>query len=84
VLKLTLETNCIVALDEDRQPEAGCLRSLLQMHAAGVTQLRIAGSSASERQTGLTYLANFSKFRARLEALGLDHLERLNLPSPGT
>jgi len=32
MLKLTLDTNCIIAVDEDRELEAACLRSLVKKH----------------------------------------------------
>jgi hypothetical protein len=81
MLKLTLETNCIVAVDENRQPDADCIRRLLTLHDEGKVKLRLAGSSASERQRDLTYLRNFGQFKARVDALGLGHLERLSPPA---
>jgi hypothetical protein len=77
MLKFTLDHNCIVALDENRDPEAGCLRSLLAKHEAGTADVRLVATSASERQQKGPYLENFGEFRARLEALGLGHLELL-------
>jgi hypothetical protein len=52
MLKLTLDTNCIVALDENREPAANSLRRLLAAHAAGTAQLRLVANSASERGLG--------------------------------
>lgn len=77
LLKLTLDTNCIIALDEGRQPEAACLRSLLHKHDAGKVQLQLIATSASERQSRGPYLDNFSKFCTRLDALGIGHLPLL-------
>jgi len=77
VLKFTLDHNCIVDIDEDRQPEARCLRSLLARHDAGEDRVRLVATSASERQQGGPYLENFNQFQDRLAALGLGHLELL-------
>jgi hypothetical protein len=77
MLKFTLDHNCIVALDENREPEARCLRSLLAKHEAGTVDVRLVATSASERQQHGPYLKSFGEFRARLTALGLGHLELL-------
>lgn len=77
MLKLTLDTNCIVALDERREPAADCLDSLLALHEAGKVNLRLVATSASERQQHGPYLENFSFFQDRLSSLGLEHLEVL-------
>jgi hypothetical protein len=77
VLRLTLDTNCLIALDENREPDATCLRLLLVKHAAGRVHLQLVATSASERQLTGPYLDNFSKFRERLETLGLGHLPLL-------
>jgi hypothetical protein len=81
MLKLTLDTNCIVALDENREPAANSLRRLLAAHAAGTAQLRLVANSASERQRTGPYLENFSQFQQRLADLDLDHLEILRPPA---
>jgi hypothetical protein len=81
MLKLTLDTNCIVALDENREPAANSLRRLLAAHTAGTAQLRLVANSASERQRTGPYLENFSQFQQRLADLHLDHLEILRPPA---
>jgi hypothetical protein len=81
MLKLTLDTNCIVALDENREPAASSLHRLLAAHAAGTVQLRLVANSASERQRTGSYLENFSQFQQRLADLHLDHLEILRPPA---
>jgi len=80
VLALTLDTNCIVSLDEGREPDATCIRRLIALNDQGKTKLMLPSSSASERQRDLTYLTNFDQFAARIEALGLGHLQRLLPP----
>jgi hypothetical protein len=77
VLKLTLDTNCIIAIDEGRQPQADCLRSLIKKHDAGKVHLQLVATSASERQSSGPYLDNFDKFRDRLNSIGLSHLQLL-------
>jgi hypothetical protein len=77
MLRLTLDHNCIVDIDENREPEAGCLRSLLAKHDAGEIEMRLVATSASERQQTGPYLENFGQFQARLAALGLGHLPLL-------
>ena len=77
LMKLTLDTNCIIALDENREPAATCLRSLLHKHSLGKVQLQLIATSGSERQSRGPYLDNFGKFKERLDYLGLGHLPLL-------
>jgi hypothetical protein len=77
VLRFTLDHNCIIDIEEDCQPRAGCLHSLLARHDAGEIDVRLVATSASERQRNGAYLENFGQFQARLAALGLGHLELL-------
>lgn len=73
---LTLDTNCLCDLDEDR-PAAASVRELGRRARAGEIGLAIAVSSASERQIDRTFLTSFDLFRSRLAALGMDQLELL-------
>lgn len=77
MLKLTLDTNCIIAIDEGRQPEADCLRALVKKYDSGKLHLQLVATSASERQSSGPYLDNFGKFRDRLNSIGLGHLQLL-------
>jgi hypothetical protein len=77
MLMLTLDTNCIVALDRDEKPHSSCLRNLLELHSAGMVTLRLTAMSASEKQPDTSYLKDFSKFQERLDSLGLGQLELL-------
>ncbi|WP_406077286.1 hypothetical protein [Micromonospora sp. NBC_00858] len=74
MLTLTLDTNCLVALEENR-PAASGVRALLEQHDAGLAQVRFAATTAAERRRDGEYLPNFGFFQARLKAAGLDHLE---------
>jgi hypothetical protein len=77
MLRFTLDHNCIIDIDEDRQPRAGCLRALLARHDAGEIEVRLVATSASERQQSGPYLETFGQFQDRLAALGLEHLQLL-------
>jgi len=72
----TLDTNCIIAIDEGR-PEASLVRTLADAHAAGKAQVAVvAVSRADKRQIG-SYLDNFDAFRDRLALVDLGHLDIL-------
>ncbi len=76
VLSFTLDTNCIIAVDEGR-PEAVAIRLLADAHSSGNAQVAIAAITASEKQVGGGRLENFADFQQRLTSLHLDHLELL-------
>jgi hypothetical protein len=75
-MNVTLDTNCIIDLEESRAPAAALL-SLIGMHEQGVIRLRVAGISASERQPGGHYAPNFGLFRQKLVNVGLGGVEIL-------
>ena len=75
-LTLTLDTNCLLAVAEDR-PEALAIRTLIAAHRSRRANVAVAAISASERQRGGTMLDNFSKFTDRLHILGLEGLPLL-------
>lgn len=66
----TIDTNCIIALDEGRT-YAPAIQELIAMHEAGEIILRVVGISASEKQPGGTMAPNFTLFKDRLARLGL-------------
>lgn len=72
----TLDTNCIIAIEEGRAEEAA-IRALIDAHTAGAAQVALVAISASERQRDGSLLETFAQFRERLSALGLGHLELL-------
>lgn len=72
----TLDTNCIIALDEDR-PAAPSVLALAAAHRAGRAKVALVAISASERQRDGKMLDNFAKFQERIASLGLSHLELL-------
>lgn len=65
----TLDTNCIIDIDESR-PAAPSVEALLLAWREGAADLALVASSASERQPGRTYLSNFGAFEERRNALG--------------
>ncbi len=69
----TLDTNCIIAVDE-RRPEAAAVRALAEAHADRTADVAVVAISASERQVGGRYIANFVEFRERMAALEIAHL----------
>jgi hypothetical protein len=73
--EVTLDTNCIIDLKENR-PSAVAIRRLMELHQAGRIRLRVVGISASERKRG-TYAGNFAEFKEKLAAAGLQDLEIL-------
>ena len=72
----TLDTNCIIAVDESRK-EAAAIRALADSHAAGTAHVALVAISASERQKDGGLLETFTQFQERLASLGLAHLELL-------
>ena len=73
----TLDTNCIIDIDENRQA-APHVRALANAHAAGRASVAVGAISASERQRGDRLITNFQEFQQRLDSLHLGHLEILN------
>lgn len=72
----TLDTNCIIALEND-EPSAPAIRTLVDAHGRGNITVAVVAISASERQKDRRQLQNFVEFQRRLAALGLGHLEIL-------
>lgn len=72
----TLDTNCLIAIDE-RRPEAADVRALADAHAAGKANVAVVAMSASEKQQDGVYIKNFEEFRERLVGLDLAHLDIL-------
>lgn len=75
--KLTLDTNCIIDLEENR-PNAKYIRRLIDAHCSGDISIALAKVSASERQKGDRLMENFAEFQDRVEAVGLGDLEQLS------
>lgn len=85
MLSLSLDTNCVIALDEvrndstsHRATESRAVRSLVDAHTDRNADVALVAISASERQKDNGHLENFSTFQARVASLGLGHLELLH------
>jgi hypothetical protein len=76
VTTFTLDTNCIIAL-ENAEPAAAAIRLLVNAHGRDGVDVAIGAISASERQRGGGMVQNFSEFQARLAALGMEGLRIL-------
>ena len=73
MLKLTLDTNCIIDVDE-RRDGFEAVMALVDAHREGRVELALVCSGAHERQKDGGYLESFSLFTARLDALGFPAL----------
>jgi hypothetical protein len=68
--KFTLDTNCIIDLEENR-PNSQYIRQILQAWQAGEIELAVVAISASEKQRGGIYAKTYDDFRKKLAAVGL-------------
>jgi hypothetical protein len=78
MLAFTLDTNCVIALDENRSA-APAIRRLAEAHATGNANVAVVAIMASEKQRAGGYIESFEVFERRLETLGISHLG-LSLP----
>jgi hypothetical protein len=79
MVRYTLDTNCIIAMEESR-PEASALKTLVERHRQGTLIVQITAIVAAERQRSGTPLERFDDFRARIAALGLGEAVFLKPP----
>jgi hypothetical protein len=73
----TLDTNCIVDVDENR-PNSVFIRKLSDAHLAGTASVSIVAIAASERQKPESperFMRSYSQFQERLERINLSHLK---------
>jgi hypothetical protein len=74
MVSFTLDTNCLLAVDEKR-PAAPAVLALADAHQIGRASVALVAISASERQRAGGHLESFEEFKRRVAALGLGHLE---------
>lgn len=74
--RFTLDTNCIIDI-EDARPNKPFVRDLVELHGKDGINVAVSAIGASERQRTGGYARNFSEFREKLKAIGLDHIELL-------
>ena len=72
-MKLTLDTNCIIAL-ENGEAAASEIHQLVQHAQTGKVELAILGISASENQKAFYHDQDFIGFQNRVSELGLGKL----------
>src|ERR1700719_4742761 len=75
-MKMTLDNNCIIALKETER-NTPYMQRLLVLHNMGTIALKVVGIGASELQPGRIYASNFSAFKKKIAAVGLEHAEIL-------
>jgi hypothetical protein len=73
MLSFTLDTNCVIAVDEGRQEGAFVLQ-LADAHARSDADVAVVAIMSSEKQRHGGWLEDFREFQKRLEKLGLGHL----------
>ena len=74
--KFTLDTNCIIELEENR-PNAEHLRKLVKAWTNGQIELAVVAVSASENQKSGTAHGDFSAFEEKFVNIGLDGAQHL-------
>ena len=75
VTRFTLDTNCLIDIEESR-PNAPFIREVVSRHGKGIN-VAVSAIGASERQRNGGYAQNFSEFKEKLRAIGLQDLELL-------
>lgn len=78
--KFTLDTNCIIDLEENRQNSQN-IKQIVQAWQAGEIELAVVAISASEKQRGGIYAETYDKFKNKLAAVDLSGVREL-LPKP--
>lgn len=76
MINVTLDMNCIVALEKD-EVTASYIKKIIQMHKDRKINLRVVAISASERKPDGTYASNFNEFKERIASVGLIDVEIL-------
>lgn len=75
-LTFTLDTNCLIDVEEQRPAAVHVIR-LLNAHAAGLVDIALVASSASERQPEGGFLEDMATFEERCRRLGFGGLDLL-------
>lgn len=76
LIAFTLDTNCLIDVDEAR-PTASAVLAVLQASREGRAIVAMAASSASERQQNCDFLQSINVFRDRMSRLGFGDVELL-------
>jgi len=75
-MRLTLDHNCLIDLEENR-PSAPALRELIELHRAARIQVFVGSISASENLPGKVAPDSYAQFKERLDRLGINELPHL-------
>lgn len=73
----TLDTNCIIALDDEARAERKAVMAIIEAGKEGRINVAMVASSAAEKQMTGTYLGNIGDFKNRMASLGLEHVDLL-------
>ena len=76
-MKFTLDTNCIIDLEENR-PNAVYIRKLIHAWNENRIELAIVAVSASENQQNGFAIPNYSEFVQKLQNVGLENATELH------
>lgn len=70
----TLDTNCIIALDDEARAERKAVVAIIEAGKEGCIDVAMVASSAAEKQMTGTYLGSIEDFKKRMAKLGLEHV----------
>ncbi len=78
-MKLTLDWNCIIEVEENR-PQANHVNELISFHRMGRFEVALLAASASENNKSKRFPGNASAFKDRVAALGWQDLPLVPMP----
>ncbi len=78
-MKLTLDWNCVIEVEEDR-PQASNVRDLVEAHRRGEIEVALLAASASENTKSMRFPGNARVFKQRIAQLGWDDLPLVLVP----
>lgn len=79
-MKLTLDWNCVIEVEEDR-PQAAYVRDLVDRHRKGQFEVALLAASASENSRSKRFPGNATIFVRRVSALGWQDLPLVPMPA---
>nr|WP_309502042.1 hypothetical protein [uncultured Roseovarius sp.] len=79
-MKLTLDWNCIIEVEEGR-PQANCVTELIKFHRLGRFEVALLAASASENTKSKRFPGNATVFKERISSLGWQDLPIVPMPS---
>jgi hypothetical protein len=77
-VRVTLDINCLIDVEESRQPHVESVVELQRLAGAGIVELSIPASAASERRASdKSQITNFGQFQQWVAELGFERVEFL-------